>query len=83
MTQHPKRLFLAGLLAASLGSVAIAQNAPQATAAQPAAGEASGRARMDPAQRQQRMLQIQLSHPRIQHCHTRVLVNNKNIVIFH
>ena len=55
MTQHPKRLFLAGLLAASLGSVAIAQNAPQATAAQPAAGEASGRARMDPAQRQQRM----------------------------
>ena len=36
MTQHPKRLFLAGLLAASLGSVAIAQNAPQATAAQPA-----------------------------------------------
>ena len=55
MTQHPKRLFLAGLLAASLGSVAIAQNAPQAAAAQPAAGEASGRARMDPAQRQQRM----------------------------
>ena len=55
MTQHPKRLFLAGLLAASLGSVAIAQNAPQATAAQPAAGEASTHARMDPAQRQQRM----------------------------
>lgn len=55
MTQHPKRLFLAGLLAASLGSVAFAQNAPQAPSAQPAAGEASGRARMDPAQRQQRM----------------------------
>ena len=32
---------------------------------------------------QQRMLQIHLSHPRILHCHTRVLVNNKNIVIFH
>ena len=32
---------------------------------------------------QQRMLQIHLSHPRILHCHARVLVNNKNIVIFH
>ncbi|MBY4599092.1 Spy/CpxP family protein refolding chaperone [bacterium BD-1] len=42
MTQHPKRLFLAGLLAASLGVAAVAQ--PPLTppnANQPAAGEAS------------------------------------------
>lgn len=37
MTQHPKRFFLAGLLAATLGATAIAQTPPAA----PAAGEAS------------------------------------------
>ena len=36
-----------------------------------------------PLHGEQRMLQIHLSHPRILHCHARVLVNNKNIVIFH
>ena len=36
-----------------------------------------------PVHGEQRMLQIHLSHPRILHCHTRVLVNNKNIVVFH
>lgn len=58
MTQHPKRLFLAGLLAASLGATAIAQTPPAApaageTATQPAAGKQ--RPHMSPEQFRQRM----------------------------
>lgn len=56
MTLHPKRLFIATLLAAT-GALAMAQ-----TPGQPAAGESFGRpaageqrGRMDPAQMQQRM----------------------------
>lgn len=42
MTQHPKRLFLASLLAVSLGAAAVAQpSQPQLNANQPAAGESS------------------------------------------
>lgn len=60
MTQQPKRLFIAALLAAT-GAVAIAQTPPPAA---PATGEAAAQrhaapgerhARKDPAQRQQRM----------------------------
>lgn len=65
MTQHPKRLFLAGLLAASLGAAAIAQTVqPLPKANQPAAGESSAqpaqaerRGYRNPEQFQQRMMQ--------------------------
>ncbi|MGB3071029.1 MAG: Spy/CpxP family protein refolding chaperone [Ottowia sp.] len=59
MTQHPKRLFLAGLLAATLGATAMAQTPPPAA---PAAGEAPAqpaagkqRPHMNPEQFRQRM----------------------------
>lgn len=58
MTQHPKRLFLVGLLATILGATAIAQTPPAAPAAgeaatQPAAGKQ--RHHMNPEQFHQRM----------------------------
>ena len=58
MTLQPKRLFLAAVLAAT-GAVAVAQAPapaqPAAGEAAPRAGQSDRRARMDPAQRQQRM----------------------------
>ncbi|WP_028604150.1 Spy/CpxP family protein refolding chaperone [Ottowia thiooxydans] len=63
MTHHPKRLFLAGLLATTLGTAAFAQTPPTPPAnAMPAAGESSARpgqgerrARMDPEKHGKRM----------------------------
>ena len=58
---HPKRLFIAAVLAAT-GAIAVAQSPVTVAQAAPAAGEQTQRAapgerraRMDPAERQQRM----------------------------
>ena len=73
MTQQPKRLFIAGLLAATLGATAIAQT-PAAAVAAPASaaemqikatpGERHGhrKAHKDPAKFQQRMAERHAKH---------------------
>ncbi len=69
MTQHPKRLFLAGLLATTLGAVAVAQTPPTPAQAQAAASEAKARpaagerrGHKDPAKFQQRMAERHAEH---------------------